>query len=171
MLDILILHKNIQEELKQLIEDLLVILTMIELRFLCKKKILARLRYKVIFVLTCLVMKMSWSFQFLFLSKNLKTPWTYYFHLKTINHIMNHIIKNFNTFMFHKTKNKNKKWFCKSCLQCFSSKNIMIKHKEDCLSINGTQFVDVEEGIIKFENYSKQLPVPFKIYADSECNL
>ena len=30
-------------------------------------------------------------------------------------------IKDFNTFMFHKTKNKNKKWFCKSCLQCFSS--------------------------------------------------
>ena len=28
------------------------------------------------------------------------------------------------------------------------------------------QFVKVEEGIIKFENYFKQLPVPFKIYAD-----
>ena len=26
-------------------------------------------------------------------------------------------IKGFNTFMFHKTKSKNKKWFCKSCLQ------------------------------------------------------
>ena len=47
----------------------------------------------------------------------------------------------------------------------------MIKHKEDCLSINGTQSVDVEEGIIKSENYSRQLPVPFKIYADFECNL
>ena len=33
-------------------------------------------------------------------------------------------IKDFNTFMFHKTKNKNKKWFCRSCLQCFSSGNI-----------------------------------------------
>ena len=73
--------------------------------------------------------------------------------------------------MFHKTKNKIKKLFCKSCLQCFSSKNIMIKHKEDCLSINDTQSVDVEERIIKFKNYSKQLPVPFKIYGDSECNL
>ena len=47
----------------------------------------------------------------------------------------------------------------------------MIKHKDDCLSINGTQSVEVEEGIIKFENYSRQLPVPFKIYADFECNL
>ena len=80
-------------------------------------------------------------------------------------------IKDFNRFMFHKTKNKNKKWFCKNCLQCFSSENILIKHKKDCLSITGVQSVKVEEGIIKFENYFKQLPVPFKIYADFECNL
>ena len=73
--------------------------------------------------------------------------------------------------MFHKTKNKNKKWFCKSCLQCFSSENVLIKHKENCLSINGKQSVKLEEGIIKFENYFKQIPVPFKMYADFECNL
>ena len=52
-------------------------------------------------------------------------------------------IKNFNTFMFHKTKSKNKKWFCKSCLQCFSSENVLINHREDCLSINGVQSVDL----------------------------
>ena len=33
-------------------------------------------------------------------------------------------IKDFDRFMFHKTKNKNKKWFCRSCLQCFSSKSV-----------------------------------------------
>ena len=80
-------------------------------------------------------------------------------------------IKDFNRFMFHKTKNKNKKWFCRSCLQCFSSENVLIKHKEDCLSINGVQSVKVEEGTIEFENYFKQIPVPFKVYADFECNL
>ena len=80
-------------------------------------------------------------------------------------------IKDFNTFMFHKTKNKNKKWFCKSCLQCFSSENVLIKHKEDCLSINGQQSINLEKGTIEFKNYFKQLPVPFKIYADFECNL
>ena len=47
----------------------------------------------------------------------------------------------------------------------------MIKHKENCLSINGKQSVKLEKGIIKFENYFKQIPVPFKIYADFECNL
>ena len=80
-------------------------------------------------------------------------------------------IKDFDRFMFYKTKNKNKKWFCRSCLQCFSSENVLTKHKEDCLSINGKQSVKLEEGIIEFENYFKQIPVPFKIYADFECNL
>ena len=80
-------------------------------------------------------------------------------------------IKDFDRFMFHKTKNKNKKWFCRSCLQCFSSESVLIKHKENCLSINGKQSVKLEKGIIKFENYFKQIPVPFKIYADFECNL
>ena len=48
---------------------------------------------------------------------------------------------------------------------------MLTKHKEDCLSINGKQSVKLEEGIIEFENYSKQIPVPFKIYADFKCNL
>ena len=73
--------------------------------------------------------------------------------------------------MFQKTKNKNKKWFCRSCLQCFSSKNVLTEHKEDCLSINGKQSVKVEKGTIEFENYFKQIPVSFKIYADFDCNL
>ena len=47
----------------------------------------------------------------------------------------------------------------------------MIKHKEDCLSINGKQSVNLEKGAIEFKNYFKQLPVLFKIYADFECNL
>ena len=80
-------------------------------------------------------------------------------------------IKDFDRFMFHKTQNKNKKWFCRSCLQCFSSESVLIKHKENCLSINGKQSVKLEKGTIKFENYFKQIPVPFKIYADFECNL
>ena len=82
-----------------------------------------------------------------------------------------YIIEEFNRFMFHKTKNKNKKWFCKSCLQRFSSESVLVKHKENCLSINCKQTVKLEKGIIKFENYFKQIPVPSKIYADFEWNL
>ena len=59
-------------------------------------------------------------------------------------------IKDFDRFIFHKTKSKNKKWFCKSFLQCFGSENVVT---------------------IEFEHYSKKIPVPFKIYADFECNV
>ena len=46
-------------------------------------------------------------------------------------------IKDFDRFMFNKTKNRNKKHFCKCYLQCFSSKEILIGHKKDCLVIKG----------------------------------
>ena len=52
-------------------------------------------------------------------------------------------IKDFDRFM-----SRNKKYFCKSCLQCFSSKKVSTKHKEDCLSINGAQSVRFEKGTI-----------------------
>ena len=54
-------------------------------------------------------------------------------------------IKDFDRFIFHKTKNKNKKHFCKNCLHCFSSKHVLTKHEEDYLSINGAQSVRLEK--------------------------
>ena len=79
-------------------------------------------------------------------------------------------IKDFNRFMFWKTKNKIKKWFCKSCLQCFSI-DVLPKHKEDYLSINGKQSIKLEKETIEFENYFKQIPVQIKSYDNFECNL
>ena len=46
----------------------------------------------------------------------------------------------------------------------------MTEHKVG-LSITGTQSAKLEKGTIEFKNYFKQIPVPFKIYADFECNL
>ena len=80
-------------------------------------------------------------------------------------------IKDFDMFMLHKTKNKNNKHFCKSCLQCFSSKNVLTEHKEVCLSINQAQSVRFEKGTTEFKNYFIQIPVPFKFYTDFECDL
>ena len=75
-------------------------------------------------------------------------------------------IKDFNRFMCNKTKNKNKKSFCKCCLQCFSSVKVLIEHKENCLIINGKQSVKLKSDSISFKNYFKQLSVSFNIYAD-----
>ena len=46
-------------------------------------------------------------------------------------------IKYFNRFMCNKTKCKNEKHFGKYCLQCFSSKNVLVEHEEVCPKING----------------------------------
>ena len=54
-------------------------------------------------------------------------------------------IKYFDRFIFLRTKNKNKKCFCRSCLQCFSSESVLIKHQENCLSINDKQPVKLEK--------------------------
>ena len=92
--------------------------------------------------------------------------------LLVIDKIKSHYvyIKDYDRYLFHKTKNKNKKYFCHSCLQCFSSKNVSTEHKKVCLSINGTQSVRLEKGALKIKNYFKQIPVPFKICADFDCN-
>ena len=62
---------------------------------------------------------------------------------------------------FPKQKIKTKNGFVEVVLQCFSRGSVLIKHEENWLSINGKQSVKLEEGIIKSENYFKQIPVPF----------
>ena len=109
---------------------------MMKLSFPCKTKILG-----LVFPIFVLDQKFKDSMDLLLLIDDDKSHYVY--------------IKDFNKFMFHKTKNKNKKCFCRSCLQCFSSKNVLTEHKEDCLCINGKQSVKLEEGTINFENYFK----------------
>ena len=46
-----------------------------------------------------------------------------------------------------KTKNQHKKHFCMSCLQNFTTKEILNNHREQCLLINETQAVKYETGI------------------------
>ena len=80
-------------------------------------------------------------------------------------------VKDFNRLMFSRTKHKSKKHYCMSCLQNFTTEEILSNHKKQCLLINGCQAVNYESGIIKFTNYNKQIPILFKIYADTESFL
>ena len=73
--------------------------------------------------------------------------------------------------MYSETKHKDRKHFCMSCLQNFTTEKMLNSHSKRCLLINDTQAVKYENGIIKFKNLNKQIPIPFKIYADSECLL
>ena len=77
-------------------------------------------------------------------------------------------IKDFKRLMYSKTENKDRKHFCMSCLHNFTNKEILNNHRERCLLINDTQAVKYETGTFKFKNFSKKIPIPFKIYPDSE---
>ena len=82
------------------------------------------------------------------------------------------LIKDFNNFMYNKTKHKERKHFCMHCLQCFSSERVLSDHKDNCITVNGMQAVkmpDKDNNILKYNNFHKQQPVPFVIYADFEA--
>ena len=82
------------------------------------------------------------------------------------------LIKSFNAFMYNQSKHKEKKHFCMFCLQCFSSERVLAKHKNNCFTINSAQAINMpkqRDNILKFNNFYKQLPVPFVIYADFEA--
>ena len=88
---------------------------------------------------------------------------------KTKSHFV--FIQNFDRLMYNFTKHKDTKHFCKHCLHCFSSKNLLERHKGDCFLINGTQAIDMlaEGSKIYFKNHHRMQPVPFVIYADFEA--
>ena len=81
------------------------------------------------------------------------------------------LIKDFNKFMFRQTKHEHRKHFCMYCLQCFSRKDVLTEHKNNCISINGEQAIKMPKkgDKVYFKNHHKQLPVSFVIYADFEA--
>ena len=67
-----------------------------------------------------------------------------------------------------KTKDSYKKYFCIACLQNFTTEKVLSNHIKEGLLINGRQAVNYESETIKFTNYEKQVPIPFKVYADTQ---
>lgn len=82
------------------------------------------------------------------------------------------LIKDFNSLMLNTTKHKERKYFCMHCLQCFTSKDILSKHTTNCMVINDEQAIRMPkkgDNTLRFQNFHKQMPVPFVIYADFEA--
>ena len=82
------------------------------------------------------------------------------------------LIKNFSRLMSSQitSHSSSKIQICKKCLTHFTKKYLFKKHSRYC-SKNETAAVimPTENSILKFQNHFKKLPIPFAIYADSEC--
>src|SRR5579863_10685448 len=87
----------------------------------------------------------------------------------TTNHYV--LIKDFNKLNYNITKHDGKKYFCKNCIQHFSSEEILERHKPNCMLVNGKQAVDLPKvgSKVKFNKLQRLVPVPFIIYADLEA--
>ena len=59
---------------------------------------------------------------------------------------------------------------CKRCFTHFTKEDLLLKHTAYCSS-NESAAVKMppSKNILKFQNYNKQFPIPFVIYADFEC--
>ena len=81
------------------------------------------------------------------------------------------LIKDFNRMMYNKTKSHHKNHFCMHCLQCFSTEEMLSKHKENFMFIDGQQAVKMPKkgNKVQFQNFHKQVPVPFVLYAVFEA--
>ena len=80
-------------------------------------------------------------------------------------------ISNFIRLMRNHTKHNNKKHFCMHCVTGFISEEVLAKHKENCISINGRQGIQMPRkgSKVQFQDHHRQMPVPFVIYADFEA--
>ena len=144
------------------------ILIMKTINFLSLKKILARLKKHICVNVSCYENNLVYPVH---ISNKTFENCTDLLMITDENKPRYVYIKDFNRFMCNKTKNKNKKHFCKYCLQCFSSERVLVEHKKAYLKINGKETVKLRSGSIKLKNHFKQLAVLFMIYDDFETVL
>ena len=83
-------------------------------------------------------------------------------------------IKNLNRLLYDQSKHRERKHFCERCLHGYTREDLLEAHKPDCRGIGQTavRVAMPEAGKndkITFQNYHRQFPAPFVIYADFEA--
>ena len=86
----------------------------------------------------------------------------------SVNHYC--LIKDLDKFLSSQSKHHGQMFRCHFCLHGFIRKNLLEEHLPHC-GKHGAQavsFPSEDDNILKFQEYAKQLKVPFAIYADFE---
>ena len=88
-----------------------------------------------------------------------------------VNHYC--IVKNLSRLLSSQvSKHDGKKYFCKRCLNPFSTQKALDKHEEYCGNHEAVKINMPEKGtMLKFKNYHKGEKAPFVIYADFESRI
>ena len=83
-------------------------------------------------------------------------------------------IKDLNRLLYDHSKHQHRKHFCERCLHGYTREDLLEAHKSDCRGVGQTAVrVEMPEAgkddKITFQNYHRQFPAPFVIYADFEA--
>lgn len=90
------------------------------------------------------------------------TPKTHYVWIKNLSALIGRQV----------SKNCRKKLFCDRCLNHFTNFSKLESHKSACWNQNEYQIIMPPRGsCVKFENFYKQIPLSFVVYADIESIL
>jgi len=82
-------------------------------------------------------------------------------------------VKNLSSLIADRSKNKHRSLVCLSCLQVFSSKQVLKKHERCCLVHSSQQvvFPDPEQRKLSFESHRYEHPFDFYFVSDFESIL
>ena len=75
--------------------------------------------------------------------------------------------------MYDHSLHRERKHFCRYCLDAFIKEEILKRHIKDCFKINGKQRIIIPKKgkYVKFKNFERKIKSPFMIYADFESIL
>ena len=75
--------------------------------------------------------------------------------------------------MYNQTLHRDRKHFCRYCLQSLRAAQILNRHVSDYFKINGKQMIKMTKKVeaVKFKNYTSKIKSLFQIYGDLEIIL
>jgi len=81
------------------------------------------------------------------------------------------LINDLSRLLSHQMSNhKEKRCFCLRCLNSFTEKEVLDKHKESCQKHGCVKLrMPEKDSILEFKNFKHSMHVPIVVYADLEC--
>ena len=82
-------------------------------------------------------------------------------------------VKRVSALLYDQSKSHNTKHYCMLCMNGFSREDLLVDHEKYCNGLKGKptriKMPKEEKKILSFQNYYKQMKVPYVIYADLEA--
>ena len=80
------------------------------------------------------------------------------------------LVKRLSALLYDQNRHNESKHFCERCLHGYSSRELLERHKTECQGLlkspTRTEIPKEDENKMAFQNFHKQMKVPYAVYAD-----